>query len=48
MRNNYKHTKMYYGGEPVLLQRQVFTTMIPLSEAANVTVRPTTRVSFKI
>lgn len=40
MRNSYKYTKMYSGGEPLFTEADVFTTVIPLSEAA--TVGPTT------
>ena len=38
MRNSYKYTKMYSGGEPVFTEADVFTTVIPLSEAATATV----------
>ena len=41
MRNSYKYTKMYSGGEPVFTEADVFTTVIPLSEAATATVGPT-------
>ena len=41
MRNSYKYTKMYSGGEPVFTEEDVFTTVIPLSEAASSTVGPT-------
>ena len=40
MRNSYKYTKMYSGGEPVFTEADVFTTVIPLSEAASATVGP--------
>ena len=43
MRNSYKYTKMYSGGEPVFTEADVFTTVIPLSEAATATVGPTTQ-----
>lgn len=43
MRNSYKYTKMYSGGEPVFTEADVFTTVIPLSEAATDTVGPTTQ-----
>ena len=43
MRNSYKYTKMYSGGEPIFTEADVFTTVIPLSEAATVTVGPTTQ-----
>ncbi len=38
MRNSYKYTKMYSGGEPVFTEADVFTTIIPLSEAATAMV----------
>ena len=41
MRNSYKYTKMCSGGEPVFTEADVFTTIIPLSEAATATVGPT-------
>ncbi len=41
MRNSYKYTKMYSGGEPVFTEADVFTTVIHLSEAATATVGPT-------
>lgn len=40
MRNSYKYTKLYSGGEPVFTEADVFTTVIPLSEAATATVGP--------
>ena len=43
MRNSYKYTKMYSGGEPSFAEADVFTTVIPLSEAATATVGPTTQ-----
>ena len=43
MRNSYKYTKMYSGGEPVFTEADIFTTIIPLSEAATDTVGPFTR-----
>jgi ATP-dependent DNA helicase RecG len=43
MRNSYKYTKMYSGGEPTFTEADVFTTVIPLSEAATATVGPTTQ-----
>lgn len=43
MRNSYKYTKMYSGGEPVFTEADVFTTVIPLSEAATAKVGPTTQ-----
>ena len=38
MRNSYKYTKLYSGGVPVFTEGDVFTTEIPLSEAATITV----------
>lgn len=43
MRNSYKYTKMYSGGEPVFTEADIFTTIIPLTEAATATVGPTTQ-----
>ena len=43
MRNSYKYTKMYSGGEPVFTEADIFTTIIPLSEAATDTVGPFNR-----
>ena len=43
MRNSYKYTKMYSGGEPVFTEADIFTTIIPLSEAATDTVGPFTQ-----
>ena len=40
MRNSYKYTKMYSGGEPIFTEGDVFTIVIPLSEAATATVGP--------
>ena len=40
MRNSYKYTKMYSGGEPIFTEADVFTTIIPLSEAATAMVGP--------
>jgi ATP-dependent DNA helicase RecG len=40
MRNTYKYTKMYSGGEPQFIEGDVFRITIPLSEAASVTVGP--------
>lgn len=45
MRNSYKYTKMYSGGEPVFTEADVFTTVIPLAEAATATVGPTTQAT---
>ncbi len=35
MRNTYKYTKLYSGGEPQFVEGNVFRTVIPLSEANN-------------
>lgn len=43
MRNSYKYTKMYSGGEPTFTEGDVFTIVIPLSEVATATVGPTTK-----
>ena len=43
MRNSYKYTKLYSGGEPIFTEADVFTTVIPLSEVATATVGPTTQ-----
>ncbi len=48
MRNSYKYTKMYSGGEPVFTEADVFTIVIPLSEAATATVGPTTQDGTKV
>ena len=40
MRNTYKYTKMYSGGELQFIEGDVFRITIPLSEAASVTVGP--------
>lgn len=40
MRNTYKYTKMYSGGEPQFVEGDVFRIMIPLSEVATATVGP--------
>jgi len=52
MRNSYKYTKMYSGGEPTFTEGDVFTIVIPLSEAATATVGPgsrdTTQVSTQV
>lgn len=41
MRNTYKYTKMYSGGEPQFVEGDVFRITIPLSEVATATVEPT-------
>lgn len=40
MRNTYKYTKMYSGGEPQFVEGNVFRITIPLSEVATATVGP--------
>ena len=47
MRNSYKYTKLYSGGEPVFREADVFTTVIPLSEAATAAVGPTTELDSR-
>lgn len=41
MRNTYKYTKMYSGGEPQFIEGDVFRITVPLSEVATATVGPT-------
>ena len=40
MRNTYKYTRLYSGEEPSFTEGDVFRTVIPLTEAATVTVGP--------
>ena len=40
MRNTYKYTRMYSGGEPQFVEGNVFRITIPLSEVATATVGP--------
>lgn len=40
MRNTYKYTKMYSGGEPQFVEGDVFRITIPLTEVATVTAGP--------
>ena len=40
MRNTYKYTKMYSGGEPQFVEGDIFRITIPLSEVATATVGP--------
>ena len=40
MRNTYKYTKMYSGGEPQFFEGDVFRITIPLTEVATATVGP--------
>ena len=40
MRNTYKYTKMYSGGEPQFVEGDVFRITIPLSEVATATAGP--------
>ena len=47
MRNSYKYTKMYSGGEPVFTEAAIFTTIIPLSEAATAMVGPSVELASK-
>jgi len=48
MRNSYKYTKMYSGGEPTFTEGDVFTIRIPLSEAATATVGPSGQVGGQV
>lgn len=48
MRNSYKYTKMYSGGEPVFTEADVFTIVIPLSEVATATVGPSGQASTEV
>lgn len=45
MRNTYKYTKLYSGGQPTFTESDVFTITIPLSEAATASVGPTSNKS---
>lgn len=46
MRNTYKYTQLYSGGEPKFVEGDVFRTIIPLCKAnSTVTVGPTTQVT---
>ena len=47
MRNSYKYTKMYSSGEPVFTEADIFTTIIPLSEAATAMVGPSVELASK-
>lgn len=40
MRNTYKYTKMYSGGEPQFVEGDIFRITIPLTEVATATVGP--------
>lgn len=40
MRNTYKYTQLYSGGEPQFVEGDIFRTIIPLNEAATATVGP--------
>lgn len=40
MRNTYKYTRLYSGGEPQFVEGDIFRTIIPLNEAATATVGP--------
>lgn len=43
MRNTYKYTKMYSGGEPQFVEGDVFRITIPLTDVATATVGPTSQ-----
>ena len=47
MRNSYKYTKIYSGGEPIFTEADVFTTIIPLTEAATAMVGPSIELASK-
>ena len=47
MRNSYKYTKMYSGGEPIFTEADVFSTIIPLSEAATAMVGPSIELALR-
>ena len=47
MRNSYKYTKMYSGGEPVFTEADIFMTIIPLAEAATAMVGPSVELASK-
>ena len=47
MRNSYKYTKIYSGGEPIFTEADVFTPVIPLSEAATATVGPSIELAAR-
>ena len=40
MRNTYKYTRLYSNAVPVFKESEIFRTIIPLNEAATVTVGP--------
>ena len=44
MRNTYKYTKMYSGGEPAFVEGDIFRITVPLSEIATATVGPANSV----
>ncbi|MDO4327460.1 MAG: putative DNA binding domain-containing protein [bacterium] len=44
MRNTYKYTKMYSGGEPQFVEGDVFRITIPLTDVATATVGPTSTI----
>jgi len=49
MRNTYKYTQLYSGGEPKFVEGDVFRTSIPLCNAnSTVTVGPTTQVTTTV
>lgn len=48
MRNTYKYTKMYSGGEPQFIEGDVFRITIPLSEVATATVGPTSSSTTEV
>ena len=46
MRNTFKYTRMYSGGEPDFYEGDIFRTVIPLTEAATATVGPVSSVNY--
>lgn len=48
MRNSYKYTELYSGGVPTFTEADVFTTIIPLPEAATITVGAQAQISEQV
>lgn len=48
MRNTYKYTKLYFNAEPEFTEGDIFRTIIPLKEAATVTVGSIHQVNTEI
>ena len=47
MRNTYKYTKLYSGGEPEFIEGDVFRTIIPLNDVATGVVGPSEKPAFE-